>query len=111
MKVAKPRSRWLGRVNGQRLARFFETYDAREEFIKTYDFLEEYQFEALLKMTKSEISEVAQIKAAKGDDITFRDIWHFWVENHKTRELITTFDACNSYIFALKDAECPEAIS
>ena len=62
------------RVNGQRLARFFETYDAREEFIKTYDFLEEYQFEALLKMTKSEISEVAQIKAAKGDDITFRDI-------------------------------------
>lgn len=97
------------RVNGQRLARFFETYDAREEFIKTYDFLEEYQFEALLKMTKSEISEVAQIKAAKGDDITFRDIWHFWVENHKTRELITTFDACNSYIFALKDAERPRS--
>lgn len=87
------------RENGERFSRFFETEELRDNFLKTHTFLEEDSFHSLFRLTKEEISDIAQIKSAMGEDISFRDLWLFWKQNHRGEvELITTFAACNEYI-------------
>ena len=78
------------RENGERFSRFFETEELRDNFLKTHTFLEEDSFHSLFRLSKEEISDIAQIKSAMGEDISFRDLWLFWKQNHRGEvELIT----------------------
>lgn len=91
------------REKGKRYARFFDSEVARDEFLRLHDFLEEEAFESLFKLTKEEINDITHIKSAMGRDISFRDLWHFWKQNHKSEiEMVTTFAACNEYIKSMR---------
>ena len=98
----------LWRENGKRYSRFFESEESREEFISLHGFLENEQFESLLKMSKESITDVAKIEQLRGE-ITFREIWSFWAKHHKTQNMIKTWDACDAYIRNLREVGRPES--
>ena len=98
----------LWREHGKRYSRFFETEEARDAFIETHSFLEEEQFGALAKMSKETITDVARIESMRGE-ISFREIWGFWAKHHKAQDMVTVWNACDSYIRSMREVGKPES--
>lgn len=98
----------LWRENGKRYSRFFETESSRDAFIEMHSFLEEDQFEALMRMPKESINDVARIEALRGE-VPFREIWAFWAKHHKTQNMITVWNACDSYIRDMVKNQKPQS--
>lgn len=100
--------RVLWREKGTRHSRFFETEEARDAFIQMHSFLEEERFGALIKMSKDTITDIAKIDQMRGE-ISFREIWAFWAKHHKTQDMITVWNACDSYIRDMRATGKPES--
>lgn len=98
----------MWREDGKRYSRFFEDEAAREAFIMTNSYLETEQFGALMKMSKDTVTDVAKIEKMRGE-ISFREIWAFWAKHHKTQDMITVWNACDSYIRNMRHTGRPES--
>ncbi len=90
--------------DGKRISRFFETEEARDEFIRQHDYLEKRSFEALMTLDDRTISEIAKIESERGQ-ITFKEIWEFWEKHHKAKRVLTLWNACDEYLVDMFEHE------
>ena len=68
--------------DGVRHSRFFETEEARDNFLRLNEHLDKRSFEALMGIDENTISEISYIESIRGN-VSFRDMWEFWAKNHK----------------------------
>lgn len=47
--------------HGNRISRFFDTEEARDEFLQKYGFLEDMSFKALMSLKDSAIADIARV--------------------------------------------------
>ncbi len=90
--------------NGKSLSRFFETEEARDEFLKVHDYLEKQSFEALMSLEEKTIKDIARIESKRGE-VSFQEIWEFWEKHHKAKRVLNLWDACNEYIIDMRTHE------
>ena len=43
------------------------------------------------------ISDISYIESIRGN-VSFRDMWEFWAKSHKTKRVLTLWDACDEYL-------------
>ena len=79
---------------GVRHSRFFETEEARDDFLRLNGHLDKRSFEALLGIDENTISDISYIESIRGN-VSFRDMWEFWAKNHKSRRVLILWDACD----------------
>lgn len=82
---------------GKRISRFFDTEDARDEFLKEYSFLENQSFQGLMTIDSNAIADIARIETLRGTT-TYREIWEFWAKHHQNRVVMKVWDACDAYL-------------
>lgn len=87
-----------------RHSRFFETEEARDDFLRLNGHLDKRSFEALLGIDENTISDISYIESIRGN-VSFRDMWEFWAKNHKLRRVLTLWDACDEYLRDMRKAE------
>ncbi len=90
--------------NGKRYSRFFESEEARDEFLKQHDYLEKQSFEALMKLDDKTIRAIARIESERGN-VTFIEMWEFWKKHHKAKRVVKLWDACNEYLLDMLENE------
>ena len=89
---------------GVRHSRFFETEEARDDFLRLNGHLDKRSFEALLGIDENTISDISYIESIRGN-VSFRDMWEFWAKNHKTKRVLTLWDACDEYLRDMRKTE------
>ena len=89
---------------GVRHSRFFETEEARDDFLRLNGHLDKRSFEALLGIDENTISDISYIESIRGN-VSFRDMWEFWAKNHKSKRVLTLWDACDEYLRDMRRAE------
>ena len=50
------------------------------------------------------ISDISYIESIRGN-VSFRDMWEFWAKNHKTKRVLTLWDACDEYLRDMRKTE------
>ena len=90
--------------DGVRHSRFFETEEARDDFLRLNGHLDKRSFEALSGIDENTISDISYIESIRGN-VSFRDMWEFWAKNHKSRRVLTLWDACDEYLRDMRKAE------
>ncbi len=82
---------------GKRISRFFDTEDARDEFLKEYSFLENQSFQGLMSIDSTAIADIARIETLRGTT-SYRELWEFWAKHHQNRVVMKLWDACDAYL-------------
>lgn len=89
--------------HGNRISRFFDTEEARDEFLQKYGFLEDMSFKALMSLKDSAIADIARVESLRGE-VTYKELWDFWAKHHVSQRVVKLWDACNNYLRDLKES-------
>lgn len=89
--------------HGNRISRFFDTEEARDEFLQKYGFLEDMSFKALMSLKDSAIADIARVESLRGA-VTYKELWDFWAKRHVSQRVVKLWDACNDYLRDLKES-------
>lgn len=91
-------------TNGKQYSKFFRTEEEQEKYVNAiYPYLQD-DVSLIFKLEPQTIREILQIEHER-ESVSFGEIWRFWQQHHKTREVITVWNACDSYIRMLKKAD------